>query len=494
MAAGGTSRDGGAADVAARELLRSLGRIEYPQAMEGGRAVVHGRRSEFREELTHSLPITSSGSTRLLESIVSEGRKFHSEADTLTSEVEAALDRMGRGCPLLRVSHQPNTLAGLNTLEPLLELVEIGQTAARAAMLEAPAILFLIVDYDSASDQRFRQALLPSPDGHRILAFADAVPRSLRRQIAASVPPVDSASLTEWRNLFIKTVKAWVERTNAIDLVTVDSSEAIELSAMLMDLASDTMSTASTLTEANAILISKLCNEIWGLDTIFVRERALWPHIADDLNYFLSFAAKDNQAADARIGVWRLCGSCAKRRQTSVVGWNGPIPTVRWSCHRCGIPDQDEDLDWTDTEKIGPSHLPRFLPKVGLSDLADVLSYGFAGSASYAGGVEHVVRSRLWAQPRFGGIPPELVLEPQQIFVAETYTATSVAKVCESSAVWDTLQAGKYPAIFYTTLVPHGDIPSHRRAASRIRTGKEGPSSLYPAGCQGQFRSHAQTR
>jgi hypothetical protein len=494
MTTGNMPRDGGATELAARDLLRALGRIEYPQARQSGEVVVHGRRSEFRKELIRSLSTRGSRSDRLRGSIAGEGRKFHREADTLTPGVEAALDRLGRGCPLLRVSHQPNTLAGLNTLEPLLALTEIGHIAAPATGSESPAILFLIVDYDSASDQRFRQALLPSPDGHRVSTLADAVPRGLRRQIAASVPPVGAATLTEWRDLFMKTVTAWAERTSAINLATVDPREAVELGAMLMDLVKDAMNTAPTLTEANATLISKLCNEVWGLDAIFVRERALWPHIADDLNRFLALAAADDQAAEARIGVWRLCGSCAKRRHTRIAGWNGPTPTARWSCDRCGIPVHDEDLDWTAAEKIGPLRLPRFLPKVGLSDLADALSYGFAGSASYAGGVEHVVRSRLWAQPRFGEIPPELVLEPQRVFVAEGDMEMSVATVCESSAVWDTLQTGKYPAVFYTTLVPHGDIPSRRGATSRTRNRKEGPTSLYPAERQRQLQSHTQTQ
>jgi len=464
--------------VTLRDRLRRRGRITYPSAAQRDEVVVHGCGGDFQKDLACSLPVRRREPLRLRSLIAREGRRFHQSAGTLTAAVEATFERIDSGCPLLRVSHQPDTLVGLNTMEPLLTLTELGASVASAAGLLRPALLFLVVDYDVAADERFRRALLPCPEGSEVLALTDPVPKRLRRQIAASIPSVDGSVLTSWEDRLQSSIEGWSQRTKTGMEDMAGPAEALETITMLMDMSRDAAKAARTLTEANSMLMSKLCNEVWGMDAIFLRERSLWPLIADDLNGFLLLSEADEEAAAARIGVWRLCGKCLRRRSASIVASADAPPKAVWSCARCHLNRNCEDLDWSAVEGSGPRQLPRFIPKVGLSDLADLYSYGIAGSASYAGGIQHVVRTRIWGRSCLGEAPPELVVDPREVFApAGTYEEMR-NRLC-SPSVWDALQAGKYPAAFYTSLIPGGALPS-RRPRMAITTVKR--LSSHPAG------------
>ena len=82
---------------------------------------------------------------------------FHQRAGTLTDQVARTISRFASGVPTIRVSHQPNFLPSLNVaLQPTL-LNDLG-----AHISNAPAEIFLLLDYDVASDRRFRHSLFPS--------------------------------------------------------------------------------------------------------------------------------------------------------------------------------------------------------------------------------------------------------------------------------------------------------------------------------------------
>src|SRR5579863_7210622 len=83
---------------------------------------------------------------------------FHQRAGTLTEDVAVALHCYGVGSLSLGVSHQPNFLANLNVaMQPVVmnDLANrIGGTCCQ---------IFALVDYDVASDKRYRHAIFPSP-------------------------------------------------------------------------------------------------------------------------------------------------------------------------------------------------------------------------------------------------------------------------------------------------------------------------------------------
>jgi len=409
--------------------------------------------------------------------LITEARRFHDHAQTLTPGVTKALDDIAGGCQLLRVSHQPNSLTGLNILIPLLMLTR-GTTSS--AKVGQPVTVFFIVDYDEARDQRFRTPVLPSPSGQGVLFMESAVRKVDRHRIAAAVPTPRPVVLKSWGDQLLWVVKAWSTQLRRLGLDVPSRRAAVSQTEALVGELHSVMQAEHFLTQANAVLLSRLCNNVWGLDAIFVFERRMWAAVSADLVRFLSLDIPQAERDEIRLGLWRLCLQCHERCPTTVyISGTGDL-VADWRCAHCATSEFGEAVTWDASPESDKDRLPTFIPKVGLSDLADISCYGFAGGAGYAGGIEHVVRSRCWARKHSFVAPPELAADPLDVLLPGEDCNSLFNGRRTDMVAWEAFQTAKYPAVFFSALVERGDVPSRLWPSSEgLGQGHPERPSLY---------------
>ncbi len=364
---------------------------------------------------------------------------------------------------MLRVSHQPNSLAALNILLPHLVLDEVAddvetRTASR------PVIIFCMVDYDDAGDTRFRTPVLcPSPQ--QLRALPSAVPKALHRTVAAAVPTPATHVIKTWHEATLGAVELWAAWLRRAGIPVNSHKDVMAVALEYLKQLSSCMSSASSLVEANAYSIAWLLTHMWHLDVLFVYERSLWAHVGEDLTRLVDLAISTDTSREYRIGVWVLCECCSKRCD-GVVKRAHMGMSVTWRCSTCDHHPRRDYLDWSANASVG-GELPRFVPKVGLSDLADISLYGFDGAAGYAGGIQHVLRSRRWPsiclqQSQFA-LPAELAADPLYALTSRSSAETLVEAHGGDLQIMDTVQKARLPAVFYAALVPGGDVAGRRR-------------------------------
>lgn len=215
--------------------------------------------------------------------------KFHRDADTLTSSVESSINNLKSPSTRILVStHQPNLFAYsgvfkkivlLQTLKDL--LLESASDSYRFKVIN----LFLVIDHDFADENWIRVAQLPNiRNTEGIMQLRLPIDKTMRWQMARSIPLPNRNILEHWRaQLF-----SWIRKSTLfqhgyssemllcntakrqVNLRSVKSALISNLESF-WDLVEESYSTASTYSDFNAFIMSKIINRLWEYDTLFVR-------------------------------------------------------------------------------------------------------------------------------------------------------------------------------------------------------------------------------
>lgn len=406
--------------------------------------------------------------------------KFHKQTGTFSPAVSAAIGHIKTGHPLMRIAHQPNLFAGLN----ILSLPIIASFASHLISNALPdaenrvSVIFVFTDYDDASDQRFRTAFLPEWSRSGNLQLTGAVSKNQRRQIACSIATPEINTVTKWVDHYKRSVKYWSAKFASLGLPSNNTNDAIDIAEYIGELTLKTYVQSRSLTEANSVLISKILNDIWGLNVLCVPASRLLSAVYDKIIAWT--AADDNQRQLAcvtaktcidksgldlsnftldfrRSGLWRICDMCLRRCSIEIArALTGTVGV--WKCDHCGR-QATEYLDEYSEILTDVGFIPKIVPKVMLCDLLEILEYDMRVGASYAGSIDHIVMSRLVATYLKKPVGPELIWDPREIFINTKRWPDVDSKINLTANEFSKyLYEGRFPAIFYASLVPSGNI------------------------------------
>lgn len=407
-------------------------------------------------------------------------KRFHVSAGTYTESVIAALNRLSSGAPVIRLFHQPNTLMGLNVLG----LTDISRHLQHNHSLSSlkPVTLFLLLDYDSANDKRFISPTFPILSKLGPVYLKGVVPNRIRNRIACAVPQPPEHVAVNWLNQLIESAKFWSSAISRSGAPIFSKAQIDERGAFIIAQLKESFTSSSSLTEVNSFVISKFINTILNYDILFIPASWLleysYPNILeilcmdDDIIGQLNTVIKQEykqfglelDLIDCNFkqkGAWRICHQCFKRRPMRVEGVNVTNLVGSWECPQCGIKATECLSDYQVVQ--GPfGEIPKVIPSVIICDLLEVLSYELMVGCHYAGGLEHLIRSKFVRKAIGQPLATDFIWDPNTLFTdkcnIDQISNLDSDYTCGLDCWNKSFRCGKFPAIFYWLLLDYNYI------------------------------------
>ena len=232
--------------------------------------------------------------------------------------------------PLLRIAQQPNIFPYLGVIVQFFLLHSASIIMERQYGI-SPIELYLIVDYDTAGESRFRT--VHYPDANRTTGVANIsanIPRKLFNKPMFALAKPERDKVDSW----IKTIKSVVRQETSIirrNTSWFGSNDTIDNNLdQLEAIIWNTYSRAQCLSDFNAFFLSHVVNKTWGFPTLFVRESEIrtQPHPILNKKFISDLKYSERQAFSeiAQLGInlkhkihaqrfpmWYFCDSCLER-------------------------------------------------------------------------------------------------------------------------------------------------------------------------------------
>ena len=192
-------------------------------------------------------------------------RKFHSEAGTLSDNITNQCTLLNDPTTKLLVStHQPNLFAYSGVFKKIV-LLETLKTTIEKNSHARIINLFVVIDHDFIDEIWMRRAQVPSfHHSSGLLQLRFSVGPAEKWKMVCNVPRPRETILYNWKRQIISWVKksssSPYERENMVDNLN-RFWEQVEIA----------YSKATSYSDLNSFLISRIVNGIWGYNTLFVR-------------------------------------------------------------------------------------------------------------------------------------------------------------------------------------------------------------------------------
>lgn len=205
-------------------------------------------------------------------------RKFHSDAETLTPEVENQLEILASKQPLiLMTAHQPNLFAYSGVFRKATLLHVVQQELQRS--LPVPIITFFgIADQDFTDDRWVKTAQLPSVQQRN--GVTNLVLQLPPKQMVKEVPPPSTEVLNKWK----QQIQQWINTINHLNISSAvpQYTQAPDSHRTQKRRLQDRFETFWSLVltahnrstshaDFNAFFMSQIITNIWRYNTIFAR-------------------------------------------------------------------------------------------------------------------------------------------------------------------------------------------------------------------------------
>lgn len=295
-----------------------------------------------------------------------------------SSDRHASIQKIDQGHPVVIWCHQPNLLASWTVLSA-------GLHAFLLARQQGAVAVFVVIDYDDASDQRFRAPSLPpkhstSDDEYTL---PGAVPRSKRRCVARSVT-MSSETARSWSAKYNEVIRAW---RNLLGTETGRCDDILDLNHL-----------ANTrITDAGMLQIVHDLMQVGVHDLVPARASDIWASLFGDAIDLARFLVTSKLARPDTL-LWWICPNCKCRRKAVVTAVRNK--SMVWA--KCDVCQLETNQNSNDLKAY------RWAPQVGLCNLIDMVLGRPSAICLYSGSKGHYERSaRLAAQ--IGVNPPRRI-------------------------------------------------------------------------------------
>lgn len=408
-------------------------------------------------------------------------KDFHCNINTDTDNVIEAMNNFEDGNDVLRSSYQPNIFPALNIVSlPILLSQLAGYLNREKTSAPHPQVFFLL-DYDIASDNRFRVAHFPSrmaKNGYWTIAIQGTKPFSNKAMF--SIPPPN----LQWLDDVFSQVHAHV-----LQELVVSSDSHIRRRKLednidfCRGLAELSLQHSKSLTEFNSFFISLLVNRHWNLPTIFMPGHEalkrcddhfifLWDLSTDiykakikaaELMDAYGFSVRESLiGSQNQLNFWMIC-ECGER--LPVNGEDEQHENITALCMECG-----RTYKYRKNQKMAFRELVhdgRVMPRIVADNLFDTVAWGFSAGVSYVGSAEHylftaMVASQLGIRPL-----PEFLWradiskqEDDKSFALGRSIELTQNKYLQSDSIVKDTQFGKASCLYYLSTEESKDVKS----------------------------------
>jgi len=304
--------------------------------------------------------------------------------------------------------------------------------------------VYLIVDYDSAEDRRFRFSHFPDIRRQSgALTLSGHVSKNDLHKVMFAIPKPAIQVLRKDLDILKNSVVQDLR-----ELSKLGSNELVpgQIYQTLSDIEKEVWESyrrASSLSEFNAIFMSRLINAHWNLPTVFLTASAALPLMRNHYEFLLhqypALVDISNQVTDELqsegvmipdtlrlrtdiFPLWYVCPKCSERVMLSLR--NGDSINAEGICQRCR---SNYYLALGTYSAPNLECLPNMAPRVLFDDWMDMIGYGISGGSTYIGGAEHVVLAGLIASRLGWPVPPEVLWRPYGIYFGPA--ETRIAKI-----------------------------------------------------------------
>jgi len=408
---------------------------------------------------------------------------FHQCIKTNTDNVVHAMESFEDGQEVLRCSYQPNVFPALTIVSlPILlsQLADYLYINREKPSTTYPQVFFLL-DYDVASDNRFRVAHFPSQatkNGYWTIAIQDVKPFSNKTMF--SVPPPSP----QWLDDVFSQIHTHMLQEIAVTSNSLISRRKLEDNIdFCRELARLSLQHSKSFTEFNSFFISLLINRYWCLPTIFIPGHEvlkkcddhfifLWDSSADIYKAKIKAAELMDEygflvrgsliGSQSQLNFWIIC-ECGER--LAVNSEDIKYKTITAQCLECGRTYQykkNQQMVFRELVRDG-----RVMPRIVADNIFDTIAWGFSAGVSYVGAAEHylftaMVESQLGIKPL-----PEFLWradlsrqEDDKSFILSKTSKLSQDKYGQSSNTIRDIQFGKASCLYYLTAEDPKEVKS----------------------------------
>lgn len=350
--------------------------------------------------------------------------EFHQKAGTLTPKVQESITLLGDSfSPRIRFAHQPNFSMEDPVKFNFLAL-EFNANALNSehGLLGCP--VYLAIDYDDCSDERFRQSRIPLfPYAYKYKILSGAVPESSFGQVMWAVPKPTPKLIDKW----IK--EHWKAESRILQPSNIGEAEKFQgRFHEWEEEVREAYDRSDTLTEFNMILLSIEMNRRWNFRMVFLPGHevqssmqkgyeyliARWPEVKAAGREALEDLSKNGIVLsetfgmgekDHRFPMWYVCHTEGCNRRVALVEERGERLNVHGLCKNC---ESSYSFDLGTRNQPNLEEIKnRMTPRVLLDNMLDSVALNFAGGVNYAGSAEHMLVTSL-IQKKLGlSVPPQ---------------------------------------------------------------------------------------
>lgn len=407
--------------------------------------------------------------------------RFHEFADINTENVRNSIIRLSAGAPIIRIFHQPNTIAALNIIG-LLDLARYLMKNPSWGETQ-PVILFIALDYDKADDKRFRNPVIPTFSKDGLLSLKGVVPNKIKKQIACAIRAPQTEDSLKWIKFLEESAKYWRPVLKKSDYSVRSKRDITDKSKLISEAFSRIYVPNNSITLANTMAIAWFIVKVLNLDVLFIPASWLLQYSYDDILFLLSIDDDKVASINRSIrqlykqlnitpnfkevdfknrGVWRLCNNCYVRKPITIVNVSSGEIIGEWRCDECGI-ETTENLNKFELIDTHLGAIPKVIPSVMVCNLLETISYRFQTAINYAGSIQHLLLSKVACRELDIPMMRDYIWEPSVLFdkssINNGLDTIDRGLSSEQKSDWViAFQEAKFPTFFYWMLFSEYDI------------------------------------
>lgn len=359
--------------------------------------------------------------------------QFHNNAGTLTDEVKLNLELFVLGKPIIRIAHQPNIFAYMGVYAQFIYLNQVAKQLLNNHSINCSQIN-LLIDFDEAGEKRFRQAKFPDLYRKGGLLYINApISQKDYHKFMFMIEKPTSILIEKW----IMQLKNAIKNLQTLSSYNFDLKEnygkRMKIFSQLEEEIWDSYLRATTLSEFNSFLLSKIINKYWKIPTIFFPSSKTLPFLENYYEFLLS------RYSDIRYTCENIISSLSKQGITisNSVRMNNSAFPFWFKCKKCNarVPmnirskyrydifgvceicqsKYSFDLGSFENPNIEEVH-GNLIPRVIFDILTDIVGWRISGGAGYIGAAESSIIAGICSSRLNWPVPPECLWTPKGIY------------------------------------------------------------------------------
>jgi hypothetical protein len=343
---------------------------------------------------------------------ISQG--FHKGAGTLDAVSTTVARYLEPHSEVIRTAHQPNFLASFNVVAQAAAQEKLQCRLPQRRFVQ----MFVLIDYDTSADRRYRHALFPSPTT-RGGVLSLSLPRLRHQHDVIMFREVrEPGSLGQFKDAIVRSIRqdlALLRKADNSFRVTWKGVQQVGIAKLIGHVEAAAVDSNGSETESQSEFTSRLLSRIvnleLGLPTMFVPGHQMlrllapsmthiwqhWPSILAAVDRVRRRVMPDGMSIldsphfdSMTAPLWFVC-TCGRRLALRWTGQGMRCATAE--CPACG---QTFAVDGERVASLAAD--ARLVPRVVVDDLIEFAVFRHAAGVDYAGGLEHYRFSSLVAQ------------------------------------------------------------------------------------------------